>query len=183
VASLTLADRVVGLHQTLTDIAHAFGGAIALAYYAEPRATIDIDVNVFVTVDRYDDVASRLLPLGIGAREPAIVERVKREGQVRVFWESAPIDLFFSYDPFHDAAAAAVNTVPFRDTTIPILSASHLVVCKVIFNRPRDWVDIEAVLAADDVALDGAEIIRWVGRIAGDTDPRYGRIASLLTRR
>jgi hypothetical protein len=27
---------------------HAFGGALALAYYAEPRGTVDIDVNVNV---------------------------------------------------------------------------------------------------------------------------------------
>jgi hypothetical protein len=26
-------------------------------------------------------------------------------------------------------------------------------------------------------------VLRWVGRIAGDSDPRYDRIAALLTRR
>ena len=72
--------------------------------------------------------------------------------------------------------------MPFADTTIPILSASHLVACKVVFNRAKDWVDIDAMLAAD-VPLDGAEVLRWVGRIAGDTDPRYERIVALLTRR
>ena len=41
------------------------------------------------------------------------------------------------------------------------------VVCKVVFNRPRDWVDVDAMLDAD-VALDVAEVLRWVGRIAGD---------------
>ena len=32
----------------LADIPHAFGGANALAYYGTPRATADIDLNVFV---------------------------------------------------------------------------------------------------------------------------------------
>jgi hypothetical protein len=72
--------------------------------------------------------------------------------------------------------------VPFADATIPILAPEHLAVCKVIFDRPRDWVDIDAMLAAD-VALDTAEVMRWVGRIAGDGDPRYERIAAVLTRR
>jgi hypothetical protein len=72
--------------------------------------------------------------------------------------------------------------VPFAEGTIPILAPEHLVVCKVVFDRPRDWVDIDAMLDAD-VALDGADVMRWVGRIAGDDDPRYERIAALLTRR
>ena len=180
--TLTLAQRVVALHEVMATIPHAFGGAIALAYYGEPRATIDIDLNVFVGVDRYDDVAARLALLGIRTDDPAVVHRVQRDGQVRVLWDETPVDLFFAYDPFHEAAAAARTEVPFADTTIPILSATHLVVCKTVFDRPKDWVDLDAIVGAD-VALDVAEVTRWVGRIAGDTDPRYKRIAALLTRR
>jgi hypothetical protein len=95
-------------------------------------------------------------------------------------WESTPIDLFFAYDPFHDAAARARRTVPFAGETIEVLAPEHLIVCKVVFNRPKDWVDIDAMLETD-LALDGAEVLRWVGRIAGDTDPRFDRIAGLLT--
>jgi hypothetical protein len=32
-------------------------------------------------------------------------------------------------------------------------------------------------------AVETAEVLRWVGRIAGDDDPCYGRIAALLSRR
>ncbi|HLF99634.1 MAG TPA: hypothetical protein VI916_04120, partial [Acidimicrobiia bacterium] len=73
-----------------------------------------------------------------------------------------------------------VERVPFADSTIPILSATHLVVCKVVFNRAKDWVDIEAIRELG-TAIDTAEVLRWVGRIAGDTDPRYDRIATLLS--
>lgn len=34
-------------------IPHAFAGAIALAFAAEPRGTIDVDVNLFVSVERW----------------------------------------------------------------------------------------------------------------------------------
>ena len=53
--------------------------------------------------------------------------------------------------------------------------------CKVVFNRPRDWVDIDAMLDLGR-GVDAAEVLRWAGRIAGDTDPRYERIVALLTR-
>ena len=85
-------------------------------------------------------------------------------------WELTPIDLFFAYDPFHEAAAAGRRVVPFGGGTIPILAAEHLMVCKAIFNRPKDWVDIDSMVDGDP-DIDVAEVLRWVGRIAGDEDP------------
>jgi hypothetical protein len=181
VSTLTLAGRVTALHEALVDVPHAFGGALALAYYAEPRATIDIDLNLFVPADRWREVADPLRGLGADVDDPMIGELVARDGQVRVMWDATPLDLFFAYDRFHDAAAKARQAVPFADGSIPILAAEHLLVCKVVFNRPRDWVDIESVLELG-AHLDAAEVLRWVGRIAGDDDPRYERIAGLLTR-
>lgn len=180
-STLSLAERVTAIHEALVDVPHAFGGALALAYYAEPRATIDIDVNVFVPASRFAEVAEPLGSLGVEIDDPAISDLVARDGQVRVMWDATPVDLFFIYDPFHDAAAKGRRTVPFADGSIPILAAEHLVVCKVVFNRGKDWVDIESVMELGP-SLDAAEVLRWVGRIAGDDDPRYERIAGLLTR-
>ena len=178
---LTLAQRITAIHHALATIPHAFGGAVALAYYAEPRASIDIDLNVFVPVERFADVAGPLRGLGASI-DAAAASLVQRDGQGRVMWEHTPIDLFFAYDPFHDAAARARRTVPFADGTIPILSPEHLIVCKAVFNRAKDWVDIDAMLATG-LALDVADVLRWVGRIAGDTDPRFERIAAVLAGR
>lgn len=176
---LSLAERIVSIDVALARIPHAFGGAIALAYYAEPRATIDIDLNVFVPAVAYPDVAAALRPLGVATDAPEVEHLVNRDGQVRILWDEMPVDLFFSYDPFHEAAARARRVVPFDESTIPILAVDHLIVCKVVFNRSRDWVDIEAVLALK-TPVDAAEILRWVGRIAGDDDARFDRIAALL---
>ncbi|GIU84915.1 MAG: hypothetical protein KatS3mg008_1690 [Acidimicrobiales bacterium] len=178
----TLAERILLVDRALSRVPHAFGGAIALAYYAEPRATVDVDLNVFVPPERFDSVAARLRPLGVAVDDEDVRQRVAQEGQVRVFWDHVPLDLFFAYDRFHRAAAREVRRVPFADRTIPILAASHLVVCKVVFDRPKDWVDIEA-MATSGADIDVAEVLRWLGRILGDEDRRYDRVAALLARR
>lgn len=177
---LTLAEKVLAITRALEMVPHAFGGALALAYYAEPRATIDIDLNVFVPVERFAEVTRPLAVLGATVDDPETVELIRHDGQVRVLWDATPVDLFFAYDPFHDDAAAATRVVPFGDSTIPILAPEHLVVCKVVFNREKDWVDIGALLELTD-QLDAAEVMRWVGRMVGDTDPRFERIAAVLT--
>lgn len=177
---VSLPDKVVAIDRALDRLPHAFGGALALAYYAEPRATIDIDINLFVPATAYDDVAGRLAPLGVSVDTSDARATVARDGQVRVFWGRTPLDLFFAYDRFHDAAARHCYRVPFAEVDIPILSATHLTVCKAVFARPKDWLDIETMLGFG-TAVDAAEALRWVARIAGDTDPRYERLAALLT--
>lgn len=179
---LSLAERVVALDRALAAVPHAFGGALSLAYHAEPRGTVDIDINLFVPDVRFREVAAPLAKLGVAVGDPAVEELVHRDGQVRVWWDDTPVDLFFAYDPFHHAAAAAIQVVPFAATSIPILSADHLIVGKAVFNRGKDWIDIDAIVAAE-TPIDVAEVLRWVGRIAGDDDPRYERIAAVLTRR
>ena len=170
-ADLGLADKVVVLHQALdaAGIAHAFGGALALAYYAEPRATIDIDVNLFVDPSRYGDVLGVLEPLGIG-QAPA-EDAVLAEGQGRLWWGRNPVDLFFAYHGVHEAMRERARVVPFGDSDIPIIAPEHLLTAKVLFNRTKDWVDIEQMLVTVP-ALDMAEAWLWLHEFLPPDDER-----------
>ncbi len=178
---LTLSEKLVALDSALTaaSIPHAFGGAIALAYYAEPRATIDIDCNVFLAPTDHAVVTEALRTLGV---ESSIdVELLQRDGQVRLQWGRTPIDLFFSYDTLHDAMASATRKVPFGDTTVPILSPEFLVVCKVIFDRRKDWLDIEQAMVAVE-GFDVDLVRRWVAHVAGHDDRRLARFDDMAQR-
>jgi len=173
-----LADRLLAVHAALDAAAvpHAFGGAIALAYCtAEPRGTRDVDVNVFVGPDRAAVVLAALpAPVATDARD---VAAARRDGQVRVWWEDTPIDVFFDVHEFHDAAASGVRNVPFAGVTIPVLGCVALAVFKVVFNRTRDWADVEAMLEVD--AFDRSTVVGWVVRLFGPGDQRTTRLLAL----
>lgn len=177
----SLPDKVVAIDERLGEasIDHAFGGALALAYYAEPRATIDIDLNVFVKPAAHVAVFEALAQLGV--KRPGDDQLVERDGQARWRWGRTPLDLFFSYDPIHEAMHRAVRRVPFGEDRIPILSPEHLVVCKVLFDRPKDWLDAEQVLASTE-ELNTDEIREWLRRALAEDDPRIGRFDSLARR-
>ena len=78
------------------------------------------------------------------------------------------IDLRPADEAVSSADAAAVG-VPFADARIRVLSPEHLTVCKAVFDRPKDWVDIEAIHATfDGIAwtLDSAQqILPWLGKL------------------
>jgi hypothetical protein len=170
----SLPEKVLAIHEQLTrtKTPHAFGGALALAYYAEPRATIDVDLNLFVAPSSYPDVERQLAKIGVSdGVEP---ETVERDGQCRLRWGNTPIDLFFAYDALHDTMRRASRSEPFGETRIPVLAPEHLLVCKAIFNRSKDWLDIEQMLVCvEDLDID--EVRGWLDRIVGVEDPRRER--------
>jgi hypothetical protein len=173
-----LATRLIAIHDALaaSRLPHAFGGAIALAYCTEePRGTRDLDVNVFVAPGRAKDVFAAL-PEPVTA-SVSDVEAAERDGQVRVWWEDTPIDLFLDVHRFHRDVATGVRQVPFMGRSIPVLGCTALAVFKALFNRTKDWADIEAMVEVG--ALDVADATARVRAMAGAEHPAVGRMASL----
>lgn len=176
-----LVDKLFAIHDALTDAgaAHAFGGAIALAYCVEePRGTRDLDVNIFVDASQAKSILSAL-PKGIRVRRKEI-EQVERGGQARLDWDGTPVDVFLNSLPLHDAVAAAVIWVPLEGRDVPVLDCASLAVFKAFFDRTRDWADLESIAAAtpEDIEVAAATIADLVG----PEDPAVQRLAALRGR-
>jgi hypothetical protein len=178
---MTLPERLVALHRALARrrIPHAFGGAIALAYWTlDPRATSDIDVNVFLPVEEAAK-ALRALPPEV-AQPEGTAEAIAREGQIRLWWDETPIDLFFDTIPVHDDAARHHRRFAFARAQIPVLGPVELAVFKAMFDRTRDWADIEAMLAAERLDLDAVREVLLT--MFAPEDHRFARLDESLQR-
>jgi hypothetical protein len=173
-----LAERLLAVHDALTEagLPHAIGGAIALGYCTlEPRGTRDLDVNVFVSQSRFREVVEAL-PEGVSVT-PSDIALAEREGQVRLFWDDMPIDIFLNNVPFHKEVQKSVREVEFMGRTIPVIGCVSLAVFKAMFDRTQDWADIEAMLAKGSIDLD--EVIQWIGEMAGPQSRRVRRLEQL----
>jgi hypothetical protein len=172
----TLLEMVHSLTASLEEagIPHAFGGALALAFcIGEPRATADIDINIFTHRDRLSEVLAAL-PLGVQCKDDDRVQ-LERDGQARLWWERTPIDVFLSTTDFHDQAAARTQLRDLAGRKLPFLSCDDLAVFKTFFNRPKDWVDLESMLLVASFDLD-----RSLGVLARYLGPNDERIAKLI---
>jgi hypothetical protein len=172
-----LAERLLAVHDALSGarLPHAFGGAIALAYCTEePRGTRDLDVNVFAEPARAAEILAAL-PEAV-AVSAADIQAAERDGQVRVWWEDTPIDVFLDVHRFHREAAEGVREVPFSGRTIPVLGCTALVLFKVLFDRTKDWADIEAIAEADSADIPRAAEL--AASILGPDDPTVRRLAA-----
>lgn len=181
---MRLPDKLLAVHRSLeaAGFPHAFGGAIALAYHVEhPRATADIDVNVQADPGSPEPLFAAL-PAGI-RHTTADVKAVQRDGQCRLYWDRTPLDLFLPQHELHGVVQGRAVTVDFAGSPVPILSATDLVVFKSLFDRTKDWADIEAMLRpAAPGRPDLDEVRHWLHRLIGIDDPRLDRLEKALCR-
>jgi hypothetical protein len=173
-----LAEKIVAIHLDLdgAKLPHAFGGALALAWCTlQARGTNDIDVNVFVAAARASEVLEALPPdVAFAERDRTTIER---DGQVRLFWDATPVDLFLNTTDFHEQAATRAREQEFGGVRVPFLSCLDLAVFKAFFNRTRDWADLEDMRAAGTLDID--HVAGILSRYLGPDDERIGRLLSL----
>ncbi|MEX2254281.1 MAG: hypothetical protein WEC34_02475 [Acidimicrobiia bacterium] len=178
---MSLAAKIVALHHALDDaeIPHAFGGALALAWCTQrARGTIDVDLNVFVGLDRTRDVMAAL-PAEV-VRSEADRMTLERDGQVRVWWDATPVDLFLNTTPYHEELARRTHLEPFAGDDVPFLGCTDLAVFKAFFDRTRDWADLEEMAAAG--TLDRELVLGILVQYLGPDDPRIARLRELPDR-
>lgn len=172
--------KIVSLHEMLDSarVPYQFGGAIALIWYRNPRATTDIDLNVTLPPEAAGAVLGLFAHLGVSVTPDERAD-VVRDGQARLDWDGTPVDVFFATLAFHFEMAEMARTVHFGPVDIPILAPEHLVVCKAIYDRPKDWLDIEEMLRWG-TEIDAGRALHWVGDILGPAAPQYTRLAEVL---
>jgi len=174
-----LVEKLFAIHEALSEasLAHAFGGAIALAYCTEePRGTRDLDVNIFTEAGNAERVLAAL-PAAVEVTQKKI-EAVRRDGQARLMWDGTPIDVFLNNHPFHDAVAEGVVWVPLEGREVPVLDCASLVVFKAMFDRTKDWADIEAVAERSPAQIEAAAVA--VAELVGEDDPACERLAAIV---
>lgn len=174
-----LVEKLFEIHDSLTDagLAHAFGGAIALAYCVEePRGTRDLDVNIFIDASKAESVLASL-PQGVRVRKKDIA-KVERDGQARLDWDGTPIDVFLNSIPLHDAVASSVVWVKLEGRDVPVLDCASLVIFKAFFDRTKDWADLEAIAIATPEDIEGAAAT--IAKTVGEDDPAVEKLKSLL---
>ncbi|MGC1852615.1 MAG: hypothetical protein WA687_09280 [Solirubrobacterales bacterium] len=175
-----LVEKLFAIHDSLTDagLAHAFGGAIALAYCTEePRGTRDLDVNIFIDASRGEDALARLpKPVRVEASD---VVAVVRDGQTRLWWDDTPIDVFLNNLPLHEEVARGVAWVPLSGRDIPVLDCASLAIFKAFFDRTKDWADLEAIAIATPEDIEDAAAT--IADLVGEDDPAVERLKALAS--
>ncbi len=156
------------------SIPYAIGGALALAYYAPPRATVDVDINVFVPpregIGRLLEVLSGV---GFVPDSPAAVAAsAAQDGQFRGRVAGIRVDVFVPAIRIYADLALHVRRVTLLDRPISIVGPEDLLTLKMMFFRRKDLADVEAVLRNSAGRVDMNSVRAALVGLVGADDER-----------
>lgn len=153
-------------------IAYALGGALAYAQAGIPRATVDVDVNAFVTLDQLDGLFAALRSLDIDVDDARARREAAEEGMFGVWCHSIRVDVFVpSIDFSWEASRTKVNR-EVLGTKAWFLAPEALAVFKLLFFRSKDLVDLERLVAVQGRRLDVEYVRRKLAEMMGEEDER-----------
>lgn len=154
------------------NIPYAIGGAFAYGQHAVPRATNDVDVNVFLEPDALGDFFSAMEDAGIAVDRLRAIADAKADGLLILYDGLFRIDVFTPSIAFSWSAQATRVRRSLGDIDAWFLSAEALAVFKLLFFRTKDLADLERLVAFMGKGLDVKSIRAHIVEMLGADDER-----------
>lgn len=140
---------------------YAVIGGIAVAQWGFPRATNDVDLKVLVPNTDYDGVRAALL-----RRFP---ERARPKAPVNPFIVAVTIDkvivdFLLTLPGYEEQIIERAMRRDLDGIAAWVCSIEDLIIQKVVADRDKDWLDLEALLREQLGKLDEAFIENWLAQ-------------------
>lgn len=131
------------------EVDYVLLGGYAVGYYAEPRATKDLDVLVTLEGDNRDRLARALSAF---SAPPTVTNAARTLAPGEVLYMGTPplrIDILASADGIDTAEVVErANTIQLGDLRVSLISRADLLANKRASGRPQDLADVAALEAA-----------------------------------
>jgi len=161
-------------------VSYAIGGALAYGLWSVPRATVDVDVNIFTQDEQLPDVFRALESLGIELDVETAERMIERDGMFVARYGLFRIDAFTPSIDFSWEAQRTKVRRSIEGREANFLSAEALAVFKLMFFRAKDIVDLQRLIAVMGTKLDSMYVRRHVVSMMGEDDERVSRWDELL---
>jgi predicted nucleotidyltransferase len=159
---------------------YALGGAIALAFWGEPRGTLDVDVTLFLAPDKPSECLWLLQDVECELTFSESLASLREHGFCRVKYHGLRLDVFLPIVDFYTAAQARRRRVQLAGQPAMIWDAESLIVFKLMFFRRKDVADVEVILRVQRGRLDLDWVRHQLVEIYGTRDPRVSQWEELV---
>ncbi len=159
--------------QAVQNLLGAFGergviiGGIAASLLGKPRFTADVDAVFLLELNELPHLLEESAAQGIEARI-ADVEAFARQNRVLLLRHTASgidIDISLGILPFETEMVERSQRVTIGSLQLRLPTPEDLIILKAVAHRPKDLLDIEAVIASQP-DLDKERIRYWVMQFA-----------------
>lgn len=139
-------------------------GGLAVGIWAEPRATVDIDFLVSISLSDFDNLRQRLLESNRFVfihDKPMIFGKISF---VRTTLKSnidVSVDFIFADDTFKSRALKRKEAVQLNDFSVKIATPEDMIILKMLSGREQDRLDAKKILEIQKDNLDIDYLQTW----------------------
>ena len=142
---------------------YALVGGLALAQWGVVRATYDVDIKVLVPRGDYAEMRASLQAAFPNPARPHLPEHSL---VVAVSIHEVIVDFLLALPGYEELIIERATLRDLGGWSVWICSAEDLIIQKVVAERDKDWVDVEALLIAQGNRLDQIYIEEWLTQFA-----------------
>ena len=162
-------------------VPYAVGGALALGVWGFPRATNDVDLDIFVTAQALGPVLDILERAGFAVDVTAAESSARERGDFKIIAEGMRVDVFVSSIPLYDDVRRRIREAPLEGRPAWFLAPEDLAIFKLLFFRAKDLLDVERLVGFLGQDFDRTYVRRWLVQLVGADDERVGRWDQLIS--
>ena len=142
-------------------------GGVAASLLGQPRLTADADALLLLSIDEVPMLIELAQAEGLHPRLSDVVEFARRSRVVLLRHVESGIDVDISLGllPFEVEAVERGQEYQTGSLTVRLPTPEDLIILKAVAHRPKDMLDIKAVIAAQP-HVDKERIAFWVRQFA-----------------
>lgn len=159
---------------------YGIGGALALGVWGFPRATKDVDIDVFIEHAQLDVAFAVLRGAGCTVDSPTATAQALERGDFQAWFVDMRVDVFLPSIPFYESVRRRLRRAPLEGRAAWFLSPEDLAVMKFLFFRAKDLIDVERLVAFGSTGFDREYVERSLLELVGAEDARVARWKVLL---
>ena len=178
-AAPELARRLADALET-AGVPYAIGGALALGVWGFPRATNDVDLNVFVGPGDLKPVLELLRTAGFLLDVDQALHSARTRGNFKLWLQGMRVDVFVASIPLYQAVHQRVRQAPLEGRPAWFLSPEDLAIFKMLFFRTKDLLDLERLVVFMGAGFDRAYVRQSLVELVGAEDERVRRWDQLV---
>lgn len=142
-------------------------GGVAASILGKPRLTADADAMLLLSIEAVPQLIELAEQVGLTPRLPDVVEFAQRSRVVLLEHQATGINVDISLGllPFEIEAVERSQNHQIGAINVRLPTAEDLIILKAVAHRPKDLLDIAAVIASNP-KLDRQRIAFWVRQFA-----------------
>ncbi len=165
-------------------ISYLVVGGMATGVLGEPRLTHDVDVIAGIKPNDIDRALKKAQEEGFFFNDGQVRKEIQEKGTFRLKYQNSWADLIIASTELEKSAFQRAKRVKLLDVEANFPSPEDFILFKLIPGRPKDLLDVEAVILRQRDKLDLAYLDRWAQRISDEMEDLrvFNTLKTLLDR-